>query len=1288
MRRVATIGLALALVLGLLGLHSSVARADVCIGPDGAPYVCGGGSTGGPPPNLSPADLLNPFQLTEAYAATSPLSVTGIYSATSAQIASLQNLETQAVSNTLADHGLVAGDAAAAQTWGRADAQGELFGLLVQAIQTQAVSRTADQQNAVNWLEAAVQRENTLADRDAGLEYVKWAALSQTQYQTLLSQNADYNTLDTFFKPTGAPYNYNSNPSTATEGYCVYVPPAPYQSEYTGNIYTPLSSSTAPQTCFNNGGISCTISCLPDSPTYDQFVKYGGADAQYQLINTTDYAQTSHNIALGLTLGTTAASVAAAAGVGAFALTGALAGTAFQTAIFPSAGVAFYTSVAAAGGNAAAAAAANAEAAAAAAANAGSVGAAGVGAIAGAVLLFVVGTTVEVINLVNATQLPDKIATLVTGAPGMTYDLNAMLGSSDGAGELYSLFVGATLPSPTYDTCDNSIIVSGLGETPTQCLNPAAIPDASQNDPEFKVQENGGPATYASSITWYDQTSQSTTTARLHETWFIDQVSDVTGTVGLVQSLRIRYTDWHATDQTAWLLNVPNVGYRFMAVTPQSGGTPLNPSTCLADATCAYTDTIQYVDGSGNQFAAQVIPAALPKVTANVAAAAGLTEGYPVIFSAQGSSPIGAALSYQWQFEDKAGLGTLTCDLQGNCTPAINYTAPIAGANVSHVFPTSGTFHVQLTATDSAGKQAVNTFTLNIADVPPQLSIYPPGVPSPYTICVPSPCHLNVFAVAVGSPTILGADVIHAGSEDNETIDINWGDGSPDDVCTHASQGLIGNYCPSNISLGSDATGTDGLLHLPFFGAHTYAGAGTYTVTITDTDQSGATTTATTHESALIPTQTTLSSGPNPAVYGQSVTFTATVSPAPGGGTVAFQDNGTPIGGCGAQSLASGTATCTTAALGTGPHTLTAVYTGDPTHFGSTSSPVSQTVNKASTGTTLSPSVNPTVYGQSVTLTATIAVNGPGAGNPSGTVEFKDGAGDIGSCAAQPVNTSTETATCTTSALMVATHSITATYSGDTNFNGSTSPALTQTVHKAAVTATLGTSLSPATSGQTVTFTAMVAAAAPGAGTPTGAVTFKDGATMLGTGGLSTSGGATTATLSTSGLSVGAHTIMATSGGDGNFLASAGVTLTQYVNTNLSGYPKLSSGAYNLSNANLSGGYFVGASLAGASLSGSNLTNAVFIGANLTGANLSNSNFMGSANFTNATLQNANLSNSNLKGANFAGTNLTGATFSRSNLTGATGLKTATLTSVVWYKTACPDGTNSSNDGGTCIGHL
>ena len=148
---------------------------------------------------------------------------------------------------------------------------------------------------------------------------------------------------------------------------------------------------------------------------------------------------------------------------------------------------------------------------------------------------------------------------------------------------------------------------------------------------------------------------------------------------------------------------------------------------------------------------------------------------------------------------------------------------------------------------------------------------------------------------------------------------------------------------------------------------------------------------------------------------------------------------------------------------------------------------------------------------------------------------------------------------------------------------------------------------------------------------------------------------------------MGQHTISASFGGDGNFLAGSVVMLTQYVNTNLSSYPRLANGAYNLSNRNLAGGYFVDATLARASLNNSNLTGAVFLRANLAGANLRNSN---------------------LKEANLAGANLTGANLTGANLKDASGLGTATLTNVIWSNTTCPDGTISNANGGTCVGHL
>jgi hypothetical protein len=157
-------------------------------------------------------------------------------------------------------------------------------------------------------------------------------------------------------------------------------------------------------------------------------------------------------------------------------------------------------------------------------------------------------------------------------------------------------------------------------------------------------------------------------------------------------------------------------------------------------------------------------------------------------------------------------------------------------------------------------------------------------------------------------------------------------------------------------------------------------------------------------------------------------------------------------------------------------------------------------------------------------------------------VNFLDGTTVIGSSALSA--TSPFTATFSTGALAVGTHSITATYVGDGNFLTSTSSAVSQLLNMASTTTSLTSSVNPSVFGQSVTFTATVAAVSPGAGTPTGAVNFLDGATVIGTGTLS----AGVATVSTSALSVATHSITAAYQGDGNFLTSTSAPLSQVVN--------------------------------------------------------------------------------------------------------------------------------------------
>ena len=98
-----------------------------------------------------------------------------------------------------------------------------------------------------------------------------------------------------------------------------------------------------------------------------------------------------------------------------------------------------------------------------------------------------------------------------------------------------------------------------------------------------------------------------------------------------------------------------------------------------------------------------------------------------------------------------------------------------------------------------------------------------------------------------------------------------------------------------------------------------------------------------------------------------------------------------------------------------------------------------QTVNTAATTTVLTSSANPSVTGQSVTFTATVSATSPGSGIPTGTVNFQVGGITITGCGAQTL--SSGIATCSDSALTVGSspYSITATYSGDSNYFNSVS---------------------------------------------------------------------------------------------------------------------------------------------------------------------------------------------------------------------------------------------------------
>jgi hypothetical protein len=193
---------------------------------------------------------------------------------------------------------------------------------------------------------------------------------------------------------------------------------------------------------------------------------------------------------------------------------------------------------------------------------------------------------------------------------------------------------------------------------------------------------------------------------------------------------------------------------------------------------------------------------------------------------------------------------------------------------------------------------------------------------------------------------------------------------------------------------------------------------------------------------------------------------------------------------------------------------------------------LNNTVPGNSTTTRLISSLNPSIYGQSVTLTAT--VTGAGSVPPTGKVNLTWGIYTIGSATLN----SSGVATYTRSNLSADSYPLTAVYLGDANNLGSTSAVVNQVVTKASSSTTIISAPNPSASGEVVTFTATITSPTV---KPTGPVTFSAGKTVLGTAQLS--GGKAKFTTST--LVVGSTKVTATYYGDSNIArSSASVTQT------------------------------------------------------------------------------------------------------------------------------------------------
>jgi Bacterial Ig-like domain (group 3)/Calx-beta domain len=278
----------------------------------------------------------------------------------------------------------------------------------------------------------------------------------------------------------------------------------------------------------------------------------------------------------------------------------------------------------------------------------------------------------------------------------------------------------------------------------------------------------------------------------------------------------------------------------------------------------------------------------------------------------------------------------------------------------------------------------------------------------------------------------------------------------------------------------------------------------------------------------LAETSAVLTQNTSTTKVGEAWTLTDTVSSAFGmpTGSVSFSADGVSLG---TASLVNGVASLTVALASAGPHDVVATFLGTGVFADSVSGIVSHVVTHGQTMTMVASDHPNTLYGQTIHFTGTVDVQAPAAGQPTGSVTILADGVPIG--IAPLVN---GTVTLDTAALHAGAKSITATYSGDANFDGSTSSAIQQNVGKAR-TAVDARQRTPLFIGEPAFVTVFVSVTPGSTLVPSGAVSVSELGAVLGTQVLA--GGA--ASFSFNPFAVGDHSLVVNYGGDADFEASS-----------------------------------------------------------------------------------------------------------------------------------------------------
>ena len=528
-------------------------------------------------------------------------------------------------------------------------------------------------------------------------------------------------------------------------------------------------------------------------------------------------------------------------------------------------------------------------------------------------------------------------------------------------------------------------------------------------------------------------------------------------------------------------------------------------------------------------------------------------SGDPNVSNDSNSAPVTVQPAATTVVLTASPTGSTTAGTPVTYTATVSANAPATATTV----PGSVSFYLD----GSTGPFATATLSSNTASSGPQTF---PLAGSPHTVtAVYTDTVNNNFSSSTSNPVTATITA----SPTTVSVADAAGQSNPSPFATAVS--FTVTVTPTPVVAGKNPTGTVTLNvnngAASFTGSLSAGAGGTSNVTITlpklalillpansvvatytgDTTFAGSTSSTFTQNVTPGPTTTTItSSTPASLIYGQQVNIQAVVAvpsppvpapvpPAPPG-TITFSDTfgalpGSPV------TLNAITANYIYNLLAPGAHSITAGYNPNPNAgnvTGSTSSAVNFTISKASTTNTLSTAQAPASAPNTLALTSIITVNAPGGGTPTGFVRFYslNGTNLLGQAPLNPVSTNQFSAVLI---IQPFNGSVSSVYSGDGNFNGSTSQVIPLQAPASFPTyVTLTASQNPITIGQTVTFTATIGFQNVGF-QPQGNVQFLDGTTPLG----AVAPAAGVATFTTT-LSAGDHSIFANFLGDSRFLPS------------------------------------------------------------------------------------------------------------------------------------------------------